>query len=148
MYQVPQLLNELVVATGAFKDQIVAAGVGPVVGLAIADEEQAGPIELQIITKRDLQERVVDILVIEPGGGAIQLVQQLLTGSEVGAGVGSIPGNLHGDVAARFVENVAEGSPGGEDVDLVVKFRLVVKPLENGDVRIGAELVGVDAWIR
>ena len=131
----------------AVQQLIVAADVPPEVGLAVADEEDARLLGREGVEERHLQERVVDVAVLEGSGGPVQAVEQLLARARR-APIGRIPTRLHRKVAPTHVEDVLERPPGGIYRDVPVKLRQAVQPLEYGEVGIRAEFVRVDARVR
>src|SRR5882762_3517281 len=143
---IPELLDEVIEEVRAVENQVVAAGVRPVVSLAVADEQYARLVFAKRVEQRDLQERVVDIPVVQPGREPVELVQQLLPGGELGA-IGQVPSDLQRKIAAPNVEDILERLPGCVHADEPVQIRQTVQPFEYRRVGIRAELVRVDARI-
>ena len=143
---VPKLFDKMIELPGAFKDEIVAARVSPIVCFAVTDEEHARMVGLERVEQRNLQKGIVDVVGVKSGGVEEKIVDHLLARGGVIA-KGEIPADLHGEMAAALVEDVFVVAPGAEDGDAIVKFGLVVEPLEYGGVGIGAEFVGVDSGV-
>src|SRR6266404_3051747 len=142
----PELLDEVIEEVRAVEQQVVAARVPPVVGLAVADEQDTRLLLAQGIEQRDLQERVVDILVVQPGRGPVELVEQLLPRSERAA-IGQIPSDLQRKITASNVKDILERFPGCVHAHAPVQIRQTIQPFEHRGVRIRSEVVGVDARV-
>jgi hypothetical protein len=147
LHGVPELLNEIVNFINAMEHKIVAAGMRPVVGFAVTDKQDFGLVGADVVEQGDLLEGIVDVFFVEPCRVKVEIVDESL--SRVGrSAIGQVPSDLDGQMASIDIENVFESAPCSEDGELVVEFRLFVKPFENSGVRVGAELIGVDFRIR
>ena len=98
-------------------------------------------IRLQEIKEWNLQERVVDVLVIQLGCSAVEFVEQFLARGKFFTPVGRIPADLHVETAPRFIEDVLEHFPCSEDRHLVVKVCLIVEPFKDRKVWIRSKFV-------
>src|SRR6266403_439057 len=147
LHGVPKLLDEMIDLVSAVEDEVVTAGVAPVVRFAVADEQDFGLLGADVIEQGHLLEGVVDVFLVEFCGVKVKIVDELLLRGESSA-IGQVPADLDGEMVAADVENILESAPGGEDGDLVAEFGLLVEPFEYGRVRVRAEFVGVDFWIR
>src|SRR6267142_1789539 len=147
LHSVPELFDEMIDVVSAVEDEVVAAGVAPVVRLAVADKQDFRMVGADVVEQGHLLEGVVDVFLVEFCGVKVEIVDELLLRGESSA-IGQVPADLDGEMAAADVENILESAPGGEDGDLVAEFGLLVEPFEYGRVRVRAEFVGVDFWIR
>src|SRR6266481_435300 len=147
LHGVPKLLDEMIDVVSAVEHEVVTAGVGPVVRFAVADKQDFGLLGADVIEQGHLLEGVVDVFLVEFRGVKVEFVDELLLRGESSA-IGQVPADLDGEMVAADVEDILERGPGGEDCDLVAAFGLLVEPFEYGRIRVGAEFVGVDFWIR
>src|SRR5205823_12338602 len=129
----PKLLNQVIEEVRAVEQEVVAARVRPVVSLAVADEQYARLVLAQRVEQRDLQERVVDIPVVQSRRGPVELVQQLLPRGEL-ATVGQVPSDLQRQTAASHVEDILERLPGRVHAHAPVQLRQTVQPFEHSGV--------------
>ncbi len=147
LHRVPELLHEEIEAMRAVEHQVVSALMRPIVGLAIADEQDARFRGDHIVEQRYLQEGVRRPLLVDFGQGLIDPPQQRIACALVRL-LGRRPARLHHQTAALLVEDLVECVPGSVDRHSTLKFVEFVKPLEHRRVRVGAELVAVDGRVR
>ena len=130
LHGVPELLDKVVDFVGAMEHQVVAAGVRPVVGFTVADEEDLGMICTDEVEQRNLLQRVGDVFVVESCGVLVEIVDELLIRIEF-AVIGQIPARLHGQVAAIYVEDIFVDVPGANDGDVAVEVRAVCRAIRT-----------------
>ena len=124
----------------------VGAAVGPVVGLAQADEEYARLAGLQI-GERGVEGQGIEGLVLpDVHGFGLQAIQQrkfgrLWNGSE------RIPAGVDDQTRMFLVEDAVEDSPCTEGGHTAFEAGLVVEPGKDRRIGIGAIVVRVDARI-
>lgn len=143
---VPENFEVVVGAVGAEEIFAVVAGVGPVVGFAEGEEEDAGVVLLDVIERGEEGGGVEDFVVPDAGAFGLEVVEEVEAGGDGGDGEGVVSG-VDDEAAAVFVEDAVEDVPGSEAGDLLLEAGLFVEPFEDGGVGVGEVVVGVDALV-
>ena len=139
----PKFGHVVIELMGAVKDQVVAAGMSPVVSFSIPDEQRTGVTLADVVEQRKLLKRVRDVFAIELCGVAVKIVDDFLARGEI-AFVGNVPAGLHDQVAAFFVEDVFVSGPGTVHGDFIMELREFVEPFEDRYIGIAAKFIGVN----
>ena len=144
---VPELPDEPVDGARGLEHEVVAADVGPLVRLAVADEENPRLCASDVVEERLLQQRVERHVRRTPASSWRYIAFRSSCRGVVRPGTGGSQPDAHVETAALAVEDRREDVPARDDADAAGELRLSVHPLEDRDVGVGAVLVLVDARV-